>query len=558
MIISFSKTVLEQMNGDIEQFISKDAQRWRDPLEVNLAALTKEKSKLLLTILQKYQSNRTIKLRIADVEHWLKIMDGEKVACKSIKDFAAMLKQYLKNAPKHWVYERRSGSDMYQPYYVSSVKFIPRESGRRSDYPTPAHVVMTLQWEELGSFHTTSDSFYKDDCRGMSAIMALLKKGYVIENPQLLAAYNQNKTKYEKIFDKVGLQFTATGSAEFTDACWSDSIRLEKDGVPANVVVDILKEGDERGGRDSTSRPDGSFWGIESCDVEKDNDDLEEEEKEDENNIPDVQIPLMPSLICFDLKRQKRMKIYVDQLIEYVYQTDLANKLILPDDVRKLVDLLVSRKSGFKDIIGNKGYGAILLLAGASGTGKTLSAEVYSEAMQRPLYSVQCSQLGLSPQDLEKELLQVFARAVRWNAILLLDEADVYISQRGSDLVQNAIVGVFLRVLEYYSGVMFLTTNRGDLVDDAIASRCLARIEYTIPSPEAQTKIWRVLSDGAGIVLSDEEIGRIVKALPKLSGRDIKNLLKLGSMVSNAHDKPITLETIQFVSWFKPTASSVE
>ena len=98
--------------------------------------------------------------------------------------------------------------------------------------------------------------------------------------------------------------------------------------------------------------------------------------------------------------------------------------------------------------------------------------------MQRPLYSVQCSQLGLEPADLERELLKIFTRAARWNAILLLDEADVYIHRRGSDIQQNAIVGVFLRVLEYYSGVMFLTTNRAELVDDAIASRCLARIDY--------------------------------------------------------------------------------
>ena len=47
--------------------------------------------------------------------------------------------------------------------------------------------------------------------------------------------------------------------------------------------------------------------------------------------------------------------------------------------------------------------------------------------MQRPLYSVQCSQLGLEPADLERELLKIFTRAARWNAILLLDEADVYI-----------------------------------------------------------------------------------------------------------------------------------
>jgi AAA+ superfamily predicted ATPase len=243
----------------------------------------------------------------------------------------------------------------------------------------------------------------------------------------------------------------------------------------------------------------------------------------------------------------------VDQLTEYKYRTDLAEKLILPTEVRHLVDLLVSHRGTFNDIIGGKGGGAIILCAGLPGTGKTLTSEVYSEAMCRPLYSVQCSQLGLSPDELEKQLMIVFARAVRWNAILLLDEADVYVAARGRDLQQNAIVGVFLRVLEYYAGVMFLTTNRADLVDDAIASRCLARIDYRVPTPENQKRIWRTLADSAGVKLDDVEIDKIATKFPELSGRDVKNLLKLGSMVSVADGTPITESTITFVKQFKPT-----
>ena len=178
--------------------------------------------------------------------------------------------------------------------------------------------------------------------------------------------------------------------------------------------------------------------------------------------------------------------------------------------------------------------------------------------MQRPLYSVQCSQLGLEPADLERELLKIFTRAARWNAILLLDEADVYIHRRGSDIQQNAIVGVFLRVLEYYSGVMFLTTNRAELVDDAIASRCLARIDYQTPTAGDQRRIWRTLADTAGIPITTAEIERIVMAYNSLSGRDIKNLLKLTSMVAASENKSVTLETVRFVKSFKPTIDNAD
>ena len=98
-------------------------------------------------------------------------------------------------------------------------------------------------------------------------------------------------------------------------------------------------------------------------------------------------------------------------------------------------------------------------LHAALSTSKTLTAEVLAEYKERPLYSIQCSQLGIDPETIEKNLAVVLQRANRWNAILLLDEADVYITKRGSSLQHNAIVGVFLRILEYAQCILIMTTN---------------------------------------------------------------------------------------------------
>src|SRR5262249_32595127 len=114
--------------------------------------------------------------------------------------------------------------------------------------------------------------------------------------------------------------------------------------------------------------------------------------------------------------------------------TDLATKLVLPEETTQLVDMLVSNRGFFRDIVAGKSGGSIILCAGPAGVGKTLTAEVYSESKERALYSVQCSQLGLTPGELEGELHKIFARAQRWHAILLLDEADVYVMKRGTDL----------------------------------------------------------------------------------------------------------------------------
>lgn len=59
-----------------------------------------------------------------------------------------------------------------------------------------------------------------------------------------------------------------------------------------------------------------------------------------------------------------------------------------------------------------------------------------------------------------------------WRAVLLIDEADVFLERRSPhDINGNAIVGVFLRVLEYCTGILFLTSNRVTTIDEAFRSR---------------------------------------------------------------------------------------
>jgi len=67
---------------------------------------------------------------------------------------------------------------------------------------------------------------------------------------------------------------------------------------------------------------------------------------------------------------------------------------------------------------------------------------------------------------------------------------DVYIKRRDDDMTMNAVVGVFLRVLEYFNGLLFLTTNRVDDIDEAIVSRCIAMIKFYPPDTAARAKIW--------------------------------------------------------------------
>jgi hypothetical protein len=104
---------------------------------------------------------------------------------------------------------------------------------------------------------------------------------------------------------------------------------------------------------------------------------------------------------------------------------------------------------------------------------------------------VSAGELGRTAEELEERLPLIFERASKWNALLLLDEADVFLEQRSiGDINRNALVCVFLRTLEYYQGIMFFTTNRVKQIDNAIASRIHFKIKYDNLGLEQRRGVW--------------------------------------------------------------------
>jgi SpoVK/Ycf46/Vps4 family AAA+-type ATPase len=92
---------------------------------------------------------------------------------------------------------------------------------------------------------------------------------------------------------------------------------------------------------------------------------------------------------------------------------------------------------------------------------------------------------------LEGQLSRIFKTASHWNAILLLDEADVFLEQRSPDhLTRNSLVSVFLRNLEYCQGILFLTTNRVSQFDEAILSRIHLMLRYDNLGKDARKQVW--------------------------------------------------------------------
>jgi SpoVK/Ycf46/Vps4 family AAA+-type ATPase len=218
---------------------------------------------------------------------------------------------------------------------------------------------------------------------------------------------------------------------------------------------------------------------------------------------------------------------------------------------KDILSSLIGSKNNFSDIISGKSGGIVILSTGESGLGKTLTAEVYSELLEKPLYSIQSSQLGISVSDIEINLNKVLNRAEKWDAVLLIDEADSYIAKRGSDILQNCIVGTFLRLMEYYNGVLFLTSNRPNDIDDAIMSRVTMLFKYDYPTKDESIELWEMLAKNFNKEILKSDLQDIIEAYPKLSGRDIRNTFKNLSKIY-PKEKQVKLDMIKYIEEYLP------
>ncbi|KAH7303069.1 hypothetical protein B0I35DRAFT_447306 [Stachybotrys elegans] len=219
-------------------------------------------------------------------------------------------------------------------------------------------------------------------------------------------------------------------------------------------------------------------------------------------------IMLLPGVVPgFALRHRKWVQLNLDQLSELQQGLDW-DKLVLPPGHREMVQAMVEthtrgsqasrwadenpREKVEMDLVRGKGRGCIILLHGVPGVGKTSTAECVAAYTQRPLYPITCGDIGYVPEAVEQNMEQHFKLAHRWGCVLLLDEADVFLAKRiKEDVKRNGLVSVFLRILEYYSGILFLTTNRVGAIDDAFRSRLHLTLYYPKLTQKQTEKIWK-------------------------------------------------------------------
>lgn len=450
----------------------------------------------------------------------------------SFKAFQGVLEAFLKaDYIDGWIYVEGRDGKMY-PQLVTAVTFDNGQGyGRNQGTPSVRLHTTSYGFSRNGNYegqfgvHTQVHSFYAQAVAKRRVADILAADGIYKETPALRAAHMASLQRHHQVTQVAfGMQFRASGLVYHHE--------------------DMAERGAELSGRRVIHDMEGKDYGAQALHAESY---IFGEEAGGAGPVPEH-----PVVKVFDLRTHDFFWVHADNLTPYVYDKSLRDKLVLPPTHRDLLDVLTTDLGAFvNDFIEGKSAGNVILCKGIPGVGKTLTAEVYAELIERPLYSIHSGSLGTTAEAIQKNLSIIFKRSSRWNCVLLLDEADVFVVQRGNNIEQNAIVAEFLRTLEYVTGLLFMTSNRASDIDEAIISRCAAIIDYAPPSPADAAAIWRVMANQYEAQLPDKLIAQLVDLFPEIAPRDIKMLFRLALRVAAAHKETLTLATFRRCAMFR-------
>jgi len=235
-------------------------------------------------------------------------------------------------------------------------------------------------------------------------------------------------------------------------------------------------------------------------------------------------------------------------LAQHIVPAAAWDDLVLPETQRQILREIavhvrqrvkVHETWGFASK-GMRGLGISVLFAGASGTGKTMAAEVLANELRLDLFRIDLSQVvSKYIGETEKNLRRVFDAAEGCGAILLFDEADALFGKRSEvkdshDRYANIEVSYLLQRMESYRGLAILTTNMRDALDSAFLRRIRFVVQFPFPDTAQRAEIWRRVFP-ADTPTDGLDIARLARL--NIAGGNIRNIaIYAAFLAADAHE----------------------
>ncbi len=268
--------------------------------------------------------------------------------------------------------------------------------------------------------------------------------------------------------------------------------------------------------------------------------------------------------IIYPKTHKKSQKILIDSAIknqdifELIIPKENIRHIILPTKTKETLDFLIQqldinvvnllKKWGIKN--NKRGIDAKIIFYGAPGTGKTITAYALSHTLKKPILSLDCSKiLSMYVGESEKNVRKIFdtykniTNDIKKDAILLLDEADQFLSQRSVlgnnsvDKMYNQMQNIFLEQIERFDGILIATTNLLDNIDQAFSRRFNYKIEFPKPDSTQRKEIWKQLLPKDAMYEKDIDLDTL--ATFELTGGQIKIIIKNTAYKVATRKKPI-------------------
>jgi len=242
----------------------------------------------------------------------------------------------------------------------------------------------------------------------------------------------------------------------------------------------------------------------------------------------------------------------LDELALRIDGAAIADDLVVPNELRQSLGDIAAHVRQRERVYetwgfagkGGRGLGVSALFTGASGTGKTMAAEVLANELNLDLYRIDLSQvINKYIGETEKNLRRVFDAAEEGGAILLFDEADALFGKRSDvkdshDRYANIEVSYLLQRMEAYRGLAILTTNMKSALDSAFLRRIRFVLQFPFPDAVQRAEIWRRIFP-AETPLEGLEPKRLARLT--VAGGNIRNIALYAAFLAADAGEPVRM-----------------